>query len=371
MKHDRFYTPLPPAPWHIALTANIKEETEHLEDEPPDYGAEFDSQLTVEAIANAMRSHGHKVTICVADRRLPAELQEVDPDIVFNIAEGIGGDAREAQVPAICEMLGIPYTASRVLANALSLDKAHTKRIWRHANLPTPRFQEFRTGDEPILRTLRYPLFVKPAREGTGMGIGPESVVHNGRELRRRVRWVIDTYRQPALVEEFLSGREFTVGYIGNTGYESTRLSGRFSWTGYCMFPVLEIDTSDIETAGIYGREAKSIDVQDESAPGYLCPADISDRLREQLQALTIRAADAIGARDVSRVDFRLDDAGQPYLLEINTLPGLNREQSDLCIMARALGMTYTELITEILYIAAARWGYDEREAAAAADSAE
>jgi D-alanine-D-alanine ligase len=190
------------------------------------------------------------------------------------------------------------------------------------------------------------------------MGVGEESIVRTPQELRQRVRWVLDTYHQPALVEEFMTGREFTVGYIGNRGSAENRTRPQlYNGDGYHIFPVLEIDTSDIATEGVYGLEAKSIDIRADDAPGYLCPADIPVALHDRLCDLTIRAAEAIGASDVSRVDFRLDDDNVPHLLEINTLPGLNREQSDLCIMAAAEGMAYETLINEILYLAAERHG--------------
>lgn len=351
--------PTPPLFERVALVANVKDTYTYSADSPPDAGAEFDSRTTVEAIAAALRTIARAVTILEADRTLPEALANLQPDLVFNIAEGSGTDAREAHVPALCALLGIPYTASPILANTISLDKAHTKRIWRSFGLPTPRFQEFRTGNERISRALRYPLFVKPVSEGTGMGIDAASIVADGRALRRRVRYVIDTYRQPALVEEFMSGREFTVGYIGNrySAEPQRRDPALYNGNGYHIFPVLEIDTSDIETNGVYGVAAKSIDVTDDSAPGYLCPADIPVALYDQLGDLAIRAGDAIGARDVARVDFRLDEAGMPHLLEINTLPGLNRTQSDLCIMAAAEGMPYETLITEIVFLAAERCG--------------
>ncbi len=344
--------------WHIALTVNLKGETSWDDDAPPDAGAEYDSPKTVEAIAAALASDGHRVTICRADRTLPYRLAELQPDICFNIAEGAGDDSREAHVPALCALLGIPYTASGVLANALALDKSQTKRVWRSFNLPTPRFQEFGTGSEPISRALRYPLFVKPAREGTGMGIGDNSIVYNARQLRKRIGYVLRTYQQPALVEEYMPGREFTVGYLGNRGRGLNRRNPEFyDSRGYHLFPVMEIDTSAISTEGVYGLEAKAIDARDPEAPGYLCPADIPVALVEHLYELTIRAAEAIGALDVARVDFRLDAVGVPHLLEINTLPGLNQTQSDLCMMATAEGVTYQTLLTEILYLAAERYG--------------
>jgi D-alanine-D-alanine ligase len=224
--------------------------------------------------------------------------------------------------------------------------------------LPTARFQEFTSSEDPIDPELRFPLFVKPAREGTGMGIDLSALAKDEAELRARVAWVLRTYRQPALVEEFLPGREFTVGFIGNPGVPLRR---RRPWlydsNGYHFFPVLEIEASRSVTPGVYSHDAKALNPDEEGAPQYLCPADIPDSLRNRLFDLTRRAAEAIGACDVSRVDFRLGADGEPYLLEINTLPGVNPTVSDLCIVAAAEGISYTILITEILYLAAERFG--------------
>ncbi len=348
----------PAEPWRAAILANLKADIAHGPDEPPDAGAEFDRRETVDAIADALEAEGHWVTMLPADHTLPESLKRMRPHICFNIAEGLSGDAREAQAPALCELLGIPYTASRVLANAVSLDKTLTKRIWRDHGLPTARFQEFHSADDPLEAQLRFPLFVKPAREGTGMGIGPQAVVRSETELRTRIEWVLQTYRQGALVEEFLPGREFTVGYIGNRGIPLRR---RRPWLydsdGYHFFPVLEIESGSSVTPGIYSHDAKLLDPGEPGAPGYLCPAAIPSALRNRLYELTRQAAEALGACDVSRVDFRMGTDGEPYLLEINTLPGLNPVVSDLCIMAAAEGTPYAVLISEILYLAAERYG--------------
>src|SRR5574338_1379578 len=164
--------------WKIAVLANIKDDSlPKPEGIPPDAFADFDHIETIDSIRAALETDGHQTVFIQADRDLPYALRDERPDICFNIAEGIGGDSREAQVPALLEMLHVPYTASRVLANAVALDKTMTKRIWRDMGLPTASFQEFATGDEPLSPHLRFPLFVKPAREGTGMGMGSESVV--------------------------------------------------------------------------------------------------------------------------------------------------------------------------------------------------
>lgn len=352
------YSHRKPPPWRIALVANIVDEVEASNGGPPDYGAEFDGRETVEAIAAALESDGHWVHICAGDHTLPESLRNLRPHICFNIAEGQIGDAREAQVPALCELLGIPYTASRVLANAISLDKAQTKRIWQSRGLPTARFQEFREPHEPLNSGLAFPLLVKPSREGSGMGLDSASIVRDKRALHKRIISILHEYRQPAIAEECLPGREFTVGYLGNPGSSHAR---RRPWIynseGYHFFPILEVETTQSLTPGIYGHDAKSRAIGSTGAPEYLCPAPIDTALAGELLRLAQLASEAIGACDVSRVDFRLDAAGQPNLLEINTLPGLNPLLSDLCIMAAAEGMEYPVLISEILYLGAGRFG--------------
>ena len=156
-------------PWRVAVLANIKDESQPLPTGvPPDAYADFDHIETIDYIRRAVETDGHETAFLLADQNLPFALREYKPDICFNIAEGLGGDAREAQVPAILEMMKIPYTGSRVLTNAISLDKTLTKRIWRDRRLPVAPFQEFIVGDESLRPDLNFPLFVKPAREGSG-----------------------------------------------------------------------------------------------------------------------------------------------------------------------------------------------------------
>ena len=312
---------------------------------------------TIMAIRSAIESDGHVTRFLSADASLPDRLKQFFPDICFNIAEGAGGDSREAQVPALLEMLNVPYTASRVLANAVALDKTMTKRIWRDMGLPTAAFQEFVTGDEP-LKGLTFPLFIKPAREGTGMGMDGDSIVYTEDQLRQRVRWVIETYRQPALVEDFLPGREFTVGVLGRP--DAARYSRNpclYEADGFHRFPILEVDNNRSITPGVYGNLAKTLHYGDEGIPEFICPADIDPELSRELADLAIRAHLAIGAVDVSRVDIRLDAAGKPRLLEINSLPGLSPGFSDLCVIGLAEGLSYRDLILEILYLGASRFG--------------
>jgi D-alanine-D-alanine ligase len=344
----------------VGLAFNLKRNVRPAPGAPVDALAEYDSPETIDAMEAALSAAGHGVIRLEADESLLDSVRRYAPDICFNIAEGLRGEAREAHVPALLEMLGIPYTGSKVLAHAISLDKATTKRIWRDCGLPTPPFQVFSTGDEVLDSRLPFPLFVKPLSEGTGMGINDRSTVHDEAELRSQVRWVVEAYRQPALAEAYLPGREFTVGLIGNRAAPLTaRRNGRYNAEGYHLFPVLEIDAAIGVGEGAYNSASKALKPGEAGAPEYSCPADIPPRLERRMQDLALRAFEAVGALDLGRVDFRLGSDGRPYLIEINTLPGLNPVASDLCIMARAEGMSYFELINEILALAWERhtWG--------------
>lgn len=349
--------PRPVRPWRVAVIANTRGHSSPTDHQAGDAGAEFDKPETIQAICSAIETDGHTTIFLQADATLPSELQQFCPDICFNIAEGLGGDAREAQTPALLEMLHIPYTASRVLANALGLDKTMTKRLWNEAGLPTAAFQEFQREDEALDPKMSYPMFVKPAREGTGMGMDDRSIVYNTRQLRGRIAWVLKTYQQPALVEEYLPGREFTVAVMGRPKASLySRKPEAYQADGFIRFPVLEVDNNETITPGVYGYLTKTLHNGEEGVPEFICPAPIPYRFAARLQNLAIRAHQAIGALDVSRVDMRLDTGGQPRLIEINTLPGLSPGFSDLCVIASAMGWTYTDLILEILYLGASRY---------------
>jgi len=345
-------------PLKVAVLANLKKNIEMRPDAPPDDAVEYDREETVEAIMTAIRSVGHKAILLEGDVTLLDTIRKTKPDICFNICEGLRGDARESHVPAILEMLGIPYTASKIMANAISLEKVIAKRIWRDRGLPTVPFQLFNDPDAPLRATLRFPLFVKPVREGSGKGVAPSSIVQNEADLRRETHRIVTDYHQPALVESFLPGREFTVGIIGNPPSGQRRANPElYGNDGFHYFPVLEIDPTVGAGHGVYGSEAKGITPGEEGAPEYTCPAEIPVSLQKEMGRLTKSAALSIGAVDCSRVDLRLDSEGHPYILEINTLPGLTPDYSDLCIMSAAERISYAVLINEILNLALERYG--------------
>lgn len=326
----------------IALIGNTKND---IPDNncPVDYYADFDSDTTFNAMAEALTLTGNKVIILAADGFLPGMLDYEKPDFCFNMAEGLSGDSREAQVPALLELLGIPYTGSRVLANGLALNKAMVKRVWKSCGLPVGNFIEFITGEEFILNA-EYPMFVKPNLGGTSMGVYSTSLIHNMAELRTVTRKLIQDYKQSVIVEEWLPGREFTVTVIRD-------LTGN-----YGVLPIVELDSSTAITPGINGYNAKEIPLGKSGETKHICPADIPLELQVKISNLAIAAHCTIGCEDYSRVDLRMNKEGQPVLLEINPIPGLTDGLSDVCISAKTAGWTYDKLINQIFTLAVKRW---------------
>lgn len=347
---------------HVALLANLKKNAPTWEGMSPDRWDDLDSEETIGDITRALESGGHTVTFLEGTIGLAEKLPKVKPDICFNISEGHYGDARESHVPAILEMLRVPYTGSRVLTLALTLDKPMTKRVLTYHGLPTPEFQTFERVNEPLDPDMRFPLFVKPSREGTGMGVTPESIVYDEQQLRTQLRAQFERYDQPILVEHYIKGREVTVGVVGN-------LTSPVAWRlpedeeapriqrGLTFFPPLEVDVHRYESeAGIYTSRIKTELVHQFY---WTCPADLDQKMIDELNWLTAATFRVTGCQDVARVDFRLneEEGNRPYILEINPLPGLNPEYSDLCIEAGAAGWSYEQLVNRILDEAIEREG--------------
>jgi len=346
----------------VAVLANLKINAPHWEGMPEDQWDDLDSEKTVNALLEAIRHAGHACEFLEGDRTLLTTIPKFKPDICFNICEGHFGDSREAQIPAVLEMLRIPYTGSRLFTLALALDKPMTKRIlWWH-ELPTPAFQEFDRADEPLNDDLRFPLFVKPSREGTSMGVSAKSIVHSEEELREQVSFIIQKYKQPALVETYIDGREVTVGMVGNlVGPVARRLPfNRHAprvQAGLYFMPPMEVDLKPYETTdAVYSNRLKVALAEELD---YLCPAPIDDDLVDELNWLAAAVFRVMGAYDVARVDFRLDahDNWKPFILEINPLPGLSPDISDLVIEARADEINHVELVNMILESALKRYG--------------
>lgn len=348
--------------FRVALLANLKINAPHFEGMAEDQWDDLDSEKTVNNLVEAIRSGEHVCEFLEGDVSLFDTVRKFKPDICFNICEGHFGDARESQVPAILEMLQIPYTGSRVLTLALALDKPMTKRVLHYHELPTPPFQVFEDPDEEINPDMTFPMFVKPSREGTGMGVSGKSIVHNEEELRQQVTYTIARYKQTALVERFIDGREVTVGLVGNlVGPAARRMpedddSPRIQ-RGLHFLPPMEVNLKPFETSDVVYSNRLKVALADQL--DYLCPAPLDAQQVEDLNWYTAAVFRVTGARDVSRVDFRLDahDNWKPYILEINPLPGLSPGISDLVIEAAAEGIGHTELVNMILETSLKRHG--------------
>ena len=346
----------------VALLANAKENAPHFENMLPDQWSDLDSTKTIMALVNAIKEGGHDCEFLEADITLLDTIRTYKPDICFNISEGHFGDGREAQVPALLEMLQVPYTGSKVLTLAMALDKPVTKRILHWHELPTPNFQTFERVDEPLSEDMAYPLFVKPSREGTGMGVSAKSIVHNRAELEEQISEIIQKYAQPALVEQYIEGREVTVGMIGNLiGPVARRVPHNQDapriQAGLYFLPPLEIDLNPFKDSDVTYTNYLKVQMADQL--NYICPAPLDDDTVDELNWLSAAVFRVMGALDVSRVDFRLDanDNWKPYILEINPLPGLSPGISDIVIEGEADGIHHTELVNKILDTALARYG--------------
>ena len=353
----------------VAVLANLQKNAPTWAGMPADRWDDLDSEETIEALVSALESAGHQASFFEGNLMLGESLPKFKPDICFNICESHWGDAREAQIPAMLEMMRIPYTGSGPLTLALALDKPMTKRVLWYHSLPTPAFQTFERVHEPLDPDMRFPLFVKPSREGTGMGVSAESIVHSEDQLRAQLRRQFEIYDQPILVEHFIEGREVTVGMVGNLttpvarrlpdDHEAPRIS-----RGLHFFPPLEVDMSryPAEEAGVYTSRIKTELVH---TFHYLCPAPLPSEAVDELNWLAAATFRVTGCFDVARVDFRLDshDNDKPYILEINPLPGLNPGYSDLPLEAKAGGWTFDELVNRILEEAVDRYGLEVKVA--------
>jgi D-alanine-D-alanine ligase len=301
--------------------------------------AEFDNVETIDELAKALQALGCEAVRVGRGQALAARLVEGDRyDLVFSIAEGVRGRSREAQVPALCEMFDQPYLFSDPLTMTASLDKAVAKRLVRDAGVPTPNFAVAQGSPAEIADWSEFPAFVKPLAEGTGKGCEAASLVNTRAELQAAVARVIERYRQPALVERYLPGREFTVGIVGNG--KDARVLG-----------VCEILLQANAEANVYSLHNKELC---EELVVY-APATDGEALLAGTRAL--QAYRALECRDAARIDFRSDEIGEPYFLEANPLAGLNPWHSDLPILAAQNGIEFVDLIGMVVDAGLARYG--------------
>lgn len=319
--------------------------------------AEWDTEETIAAVEAALgRDTGNgprRVTRIVANDPAEAfrELDRLRPDIVFNMVEGLEGVNRESHVPAMLEALGIPYTGSDPLTLSICLDKARAKEILAYHGVPTPRFVVIETEAEiHRLSGFPTPAMVKPIAEGSSRGITNDCVVHDADQLAKKTSEIIRRYGQPALVEEFLSGAEFTVAMLGNGGNVQ-------------VLPLIEIsfDRLPPEANPIYSFEAKWVwDTPENPVDIFRCPAEVVPAVRAKIEALCRRAFTVLRCRDWCRIDVRLNAQGEPHIIELNPLPGiLPKPEDNSCFpkAARTAGISYPQLINRVLDEAWFRYG--------------
>jgi D-alanine-D-alanine ligase len=325
----------------VGLTYDLKTDYKFKEGDPPDANAEFDHVSTIDVIAGAIQANGFIVERIGNAANLLERINSLKVDIVFNISEGgTIGRNRESQVPMLLEMAGIPFVGSDALTLGLTLDKVMAKKVFIAEKIPTPRFLEVDSSAQLAdLDHLQFPMIVKPRFEGSSKGLSDNSRVANDQELIRQVDLITKTYKQPALIEEFITGQEFTVAIVGNDPTE--------------VLPVVQvkIDGSlDLDEKFYTFARITSDRLE------YVCPAPISPELTKKIQKYALMVYKAVDSLDFGRVDFRVDKSGNPFVLEINPLPSLSTEDVFMLI-SRVQGITYEQMIGKILNSALKRYG--------------
>jgi len=321
----------------IAVLANLKKDVPLIKEHPPDdeYWDDLDDVSTLKAILRALRAGGHRVKYIVPNVNLIRHLLNYKPDCCFNLCEGHFGASREAQVPAILDMLRLPYTGSGVLGMSLAHNKSIAKKVFRREGIPTAPFFVVEHPRHLPAFDIPFPLFVKPAHEGTSIGINENAVVQDREALLRQVEWVWSKVRSPVLVEKYISGREFTVSILGDE-----------------VLPVIEIHTP----TGYYSNRQKEIDP---AGVTRVCPAPLPHEKLEQVQQIAHAAMHHLELLDFCRVDMRMDSAGSLFVLEVNPLPLLQPDAQEASFVASALaaGYSYQDMVNRILAISAGRLG--------------
>ncbi len=325
----------------VGLTYDLKTDYKFKKDDPADANAEFDHPDTINVIANAIAANGFKVKKIGNAANLLEKIDNLGVDIVFNISEGLTGRNRESQVPILLEMAGVPFVGADALTLGLTLDKVMAKKIFIAENILTPKFFEASSVD--LLSDMdhcKFPLIVKPRFEGSSKGLSENSRVENFEGLKQQVDFITKTYKQPALIEEFISGQEFTVAIVGNENPE--------------IMPVVQIKIDGkLKLNDKFYTFARITSDRLE----YVCPAKITQELKNKLNELALKVYRSVECRDFGRVDFRVDNTGAAYVLEINPLPSLSTEDVFM-LLAKNTGITYEQMIGKILGCAIKRHGF-------------
>ncbi len=331
------------------LHEEFKKRFHHAREIPTDFFAEGDSIETINSVMAAIRSGGHDVSGIEADDSASENLDQIRPDLVFNVAEGLFGDFRESYIPLVCERLGLPYTGSDPLTLAICLNKARTKEILNYYSIPTPTFRVIHPYQKFDLSDFSFPAIVKPIAEGSSKGIFDDSVVDDPKQAKKKIEESIAKYNEPVMIEKFLDGDEFTVAIWGN-GKDVE------------VLPIVAINYDDLPEGArhIYSYEAKWIwDTPEKPLEIFKCPApltylqqrNIEDVVRDTYRVMTIR--------DWCRIDIRMDAQGIPHVLELNPLPGiLPNPEDNSCFpkAARTKGYNYAAMVNKVIEFARTRY---------------
>jgi len=337
---------------NIAFAFNVKK-SKPSTDLEKQIDLEFDLPVVIDSIEKSIQELGHKVFRVEADENAFFELKKLKRkvDMVFNIAEGLRGDARESQIPIFCEILKIPYTHSDPTTHAIALDKAFCKLVLKGAEgINVPDSHVVVSKDYKIPETLSFPLIIKPNKEGSSRGVMDANVVRNKADMDERIRVVSEKFTKEVLVEEYIEGREFTVSVLGNGDPQ--------------VLPIIE-QKFDFLPKGmnkIASFELKWVyeDVLKDLTQAYDCPAKLDAKLQDLVVNTSKEIYKLLDVRDCARIDYRLDDNGTLYFIEINTLPGINPSLTEISyfpLSARTAGLNFTQMIGSILSLASARYG--------------
>jgi D-alanine-D-alanine ligase len=310
----------------------------------PDAEAEYDSIETVYAIRDALASAGLRTVLLECDETFPQRLTETHIDIAFNIAEGRQGRGREAQAPAVLNLFGIPFTGSDETALCIALDKALCKRLLSTYRIRTPRYRVISEERDARPGGLHFPVIIKPNAEGSSKGIPDACIAADAEVLRALVIRSLRLYGGSVLAEEYIPGREFTVGLLGNG-------------EDLLVFPPMEIVFRG-NTERDYRIYSYGVKQDYKKYVDYQCPARISPALEKEMAKTARRVFNALGCRDFARVDFRLSEEGELYFIEINPLPGLAPGYSDYPMLAEFSGVPYRELVLGVLRAGLKRYGW-------------
>jgi len=322
----------------VGLTYDLRDDYLREGYSPEDV-AEFDFADTIDALEEVIEQLGYLPDRIGNVKSLLNRLTKGDRwDLVFNIAEGMFGLGREAQIPAILDAYNIPYTFSDPLGQCIALHKGIAKHIVRDAGIPTPDFFVVETMDDLKKQPLAYPLFAKPVAEGTGKGVNASSKITDNRQLEEVCRYLLRTFKQPVLLENFLPGREFTVGILG-TGNKARALGA------------LEILLKPDAEQDVYSYENK------ERCEILVEYALVNDGEAQRAMETALAAWRTLNLKDAGRVDLRSDASGIPHFMEVNPLAGLHPHHSDLPILCTKLGIGYRDLIGAIIISARERAG--------------